>query len=476
MAQVGNTSIQDIQSSLIGLPPGFQICLGWNPETNTDIGWLNLKPGVERDFRHFQLRDFNCNQQNVNEVTLEMKKVIEEGVLSEFENPANARKVEGDFEKIGDSVERDTMEKLDIVTTKKDNIKFATEDKKVFEVTPRYFSSSSSLVKCSYCYRKVKDLAMHEVKCPSKHSKGTNRVKCPQCNLQLLRAGFPTHLKNHTLARIACPHCNRVILQKTFDLHQLKCLSKNRSDAIKKAVEGLGISAVDVTDEKEMANIEEPLPNGKLSAVDDNYDEIILPCDEVDKVVCRLKFKMMDEGKLLKKIIKSLSLNSVNNAMKKFSSFVGKNVDDLEFLSQDCVLDGEELAGAIDRGVITVRLRCSDDLQIDQLEMSSDLITAVDLDEIRRDLLNKSAGFSPRYPSAMCPNQQENQDQDMPRLPSVVTVKISPSEDISVDETEKFETNCDFEPNCADSETEQYFETNSDLGLNAEHVVDFSKF
>eukprot|EP00092_Neocalanus_flemingeri_P035989 GFUD01039187.1.p1 GENE.GFUD01039187.1~~GFUD01039187.1.p1 ORF type:complete len:472 (-),score=122.09 GFUD01039187.1:117-1532(-) len=471
MAQVGHTLIQDIKSFLIGLPPGNQICVGWNPETNTDIGWLNLKPGVKRDFRHFQLRDFNCNQQNVDEEILEMKRVIDEGDIGEFENPTKARKIEDDYEKSGDTVERDAIGKWDIVTTKKDNIKFATEDKKVFEVTPRYVSSSSSLVKCSYCYRKVKDLAMHEVKCPSKHSKGTNRVKCPQCNLQLLRAGFPTHLKNHTLARIACPHCNRVILQKTFDLHQLKCLSKNRSDAIKKAVEGLGISAVDVTDEKEMANIEEPLPNGKLlSAVDDNYDEIMLPCDEVGKVVCRLKFNMIDRGKLFKKIIKSLSLNSVNNAMKKFSSFVGKNFDDLEFMSQDCVLDGEELAGAIDRGVVTVRLKSSDDLEIDQLKISSELITAADLDENRRHFLNKSASFIPSSPSPiMYPNQQGNQDQGMPRLAFIATPKINPGDD-----TEKFETNSDLEPNF--DETEENFETNSDFGQNTEHIVDFSTF
>eukprot|EP00092_Neocalanus_flemingeri_P103821 GFUD01132882.1.p1 GENE.GFUD01132882.1~~GFUD01132882.1.p1 ORF type:complete len:454 (+),score=112.58 GFUD01132882.1:51-1412(+) len=453
MAQVGHTLIQDIKTFLIGLPPDNQICVGWNPETNTDIGWLNLKPGVKRDFRHFQLRDFNCNQQNVDEEILEMKRVINEGDVGEFENPTKARKIEDDYEKSGDTVERDAIGKWVIVTTKKDNIKIATEDKKVFEVTPRYVSSSSSLVKCSYCYRKVKDLAMHEVKCPSKHSKGTNRVKCPQCNLHLLRAGFPTHLKNHTLARIACPHCNRVILQKTFDLHQLKCLSKNRSDAIKKAVEGLGISisAADVTDEKEMANIEEPLPNGKLlSAVDDNYDEIVLPCDEVGNVVCRLKFNMIDRGKLFKKIIKSLSLNSVNNAMKKFSSFVGKNFDDLEFMSQDCVLDGEELAGAIDRGVITVRLKSSDDLEIDKWKISSELITTADLDANRRHFLNKSASF-------------------IPRLAFIATPKIHPG-----DYMEKFETNSDLEPNFY--ETKENFETNSDFGQNTEHIVDFSTF
>ena len=51
--------LKDLEASLIGLPQDYQMFVGWDPNNNTDVGWLNLEQGVKLDFNHFQLREFS---------------------------------------------------------------------------------------------------------------------------------------------------------------------------------------------------------------------------------------------------------------------------------------------------------------------------------------------------------------------------------------------------------------------------------
>ena len=68
MDQGKSLLMKDLELSVTGFPSGYNVSVGWNPISNTDVGWLTLKKGVSIDFKHLQLRDFNLNQlENISE-------------------------------------------------------------------------------------------------------------------------------------------------------------------------------------------------------------------------------------------------------------------------------------------------------------------------------------------------------------------------------------------------------------------------
>ena len=52
---------EDLEASIVHLPPDYRIMIGWDPQLNLDVGWITMKRGVEFDFASFQLRDYNLN-------------------------------------------------------------------------------------------------------------------------------------------------------------------------------------------------------------------------------------------------------------------------------------------------------------------------------------------------------------------------------------------------------------------------------
>ena len=357
--------LKDLELSSIGLPPVYEILVGWNPVENTDEGWFNLKQGVKRDFSHFQLRDFNFNEKIV---ALESD---DKGYSSKSEcaTPASEGPSNPKCEKVGDS---------SLIQCRKLN----------------------SSIQCSYCYRKVKDIVDHELKCRSKNSKGTERVKCPQCNKQILKNGFSTHFNNtHKLAK------------KSFSTNSSLVVNDVESREIPPE-DGLG---------REVAGLGDSVQEGSVASVE--FDFAMVPSDEVEKFSCRLEFTMMLEGRVFKKTIKSLSIYPVKRAMKKFSKRVDKNLDDLEFVSEGRELDGQEFAGSIERGLITVNLRSSDYRAGQEMEESvkfSDLRKSIVYDQNRR-----SAKFSSRSSDleSWCRDQEVN--QVVSRLGSAASVTSS---------------------------------------------------
>ena len=196
----------------------------------------------------------------------------------------------------------------------------------------------------------------------------------------------------------------------------------------------------------EVAEFDNSVKDTKGVVVDDT--PVVSTYDTVDNVFCRMKFEMRIGERVIKKTIKTLMQKPVQKAIKKFTKHVDKDFDDLKFKSNDCDLSGEELAGSIARGLIKVSLISSDDHKVDDLEVSKDLITAADFEEIRRDWFNRSARFSP-----------SSSDQDICYLNEEVNQdSIIISESATVDDTE------------------YNMETDIDLESNTEHVVDFSKF
>ena len=52
---------EDLEASIVGLPPDYRVMVGWDPQLNRDVGWITMKRGVEFDFASFQIRDYNLN-------------------------------------------------------------------------------------------------------------------------------------------------------------------------------------------------------------------------------------------------------------------------------------------------------------------------------------------------------------------------------------------------------------------------------
>ena len=390
---VRDSLIEDLKSSLIGTSEDYKIYIGWNPENNTDYGWLNLRKGVYKDISYFQLRDFNYNQQ-MQDATLygDTKEAAEITEKSE-DDPKSGL---GDF-----------------CNVETGSVEIKVTDKK-FDM----LGNSRSLVKCSFCNKSVKNLQLHLMKCNHKKSTNYDRVKCPKCNYKVSRKCLSSHLWRHnqSIKKIVCPHCYREIIDKNYDLHLVKCPAKNRNGPSFECLvcaktyskgglhshfkrvhptysqkrfettigeseefsskEVAAIKWTEIVKPKKMTG--EKKVRVEVRAAVDESD--MLPCVKLDKVLCRLKFKLLVNGVVSKKIIKSLSHKPVGIAMKKFAIHFGKNVKDLDFYSNDCVLDGEELAGSIEKGCITARLLETDDQVMGEVE-SDILNAAADLGE-----------------------------------------------------------------------------------------------
>ena len=52
---------EDLEASIVCLPPDYRVMVGWDPQLNRDVGWITMKRGVEFDFASFQIRDYNLN-------------------------------------------------------------------------------------------------------------------------------------------------------------------------------------------------------------------------------------------------------------------------------------------------------------------------------------------------------------------------------------------------------------------------------
>ena len=120
--------------------------------------------------------------------------------------------------------------------------------------------------------------------------------------------------------------------------------------------------------------------------------------------------------------------------MKKFTNYIGHNIEGLEFRSNKIVLGGKELAGSIDKGLIKVSFQSFHD-------QAKGLISAADV-EIRRNWL--------RTPSPA----QDSEDVvlDFPVTYSVESVGFSEG--------------------ATDAEESMEIEREADT----EHVVEFTRF
>ena len=453
---VCDSLIEDLKSSLIGTSEDYKIYIGWNPENNTDYGWLNLRKGVNKDISYFQLRDFNYNQQ--------MQDATQYGDTKETAKIT---------EKSEDDCKRGLRDSCYVETGSVEN---KVTDKK-FDT----FGNSRSLVKCSFCYKMVKNLKLHFVKC--KKNTNSDRVKCPKCSSKVLRKCLSTHLWRHrqSIQKSVCPHCYREVIDKKYDLHLEKCLSKNRNGpSFECSVCGKtfskgglnshfkrvhsnsysekGFKSIDQGEKfgtQEVAeNCTEIVKDGWMDDEKEVSVEVIaamnesgvlpVPCVKLDNVLCRLKFKLLVNGVVSRKIIKSLSHKPVGKAMNKFAKCVGKNVKDLDFYSNDCVLDGEELAGSIEQGFVTARLLGTDDQVMGEDECDG-LNAAADAGEKPGwSISHESLGCSPVV-NKLVPNRQVDLiDLELARLlpaSSSICPDVSvPVPDLPADD--KYEDGC----------------------------------
>eukprot|EP00092_Neocalanus_flemingeri_P020653 GFUD01022378.1.p1 GENE.GFUD01022378.1~~GFUD01022378.1.p1 ORF type:complete len:297 (-),score=83.43 GFUD01022378.1:18-908(-) len=174
---------------------------------------------------------------------------------------------------------------------------------------------------------------------------------------------------------------------------------------------------------------------GEIGLMEENKTGLCSHVEATDKVVqakCRLKFKMVVDGVMTVKIIKCENIKPVITAMVKFSKHAEKKLEDLEFLSNSCVLDGEELAGSIEQGLLTVRLRRSEE-HVDEVEMFENVTAAAELDECNNKWLNSSERItsSPAC-SSFVTNQEVNQDLDcVASVSSVSNVNDEDFDDLS---------------------------------------------
>jgi len=392
---------KDLEASLERVSEDYQVFVGWDPENNQDVGWLSLEEGVKVDFNNFQLRDFRVRKSS--EVKVEIKVLSEESDVK--------------HEKLGTSSLENTDSQV-------------TADGSVLKQSAVKFRSghrNGQFSQCSHCYRFVKHLGLHEMKCKSKHAKGVDRVECPVCSFRVLKKGLTTHLKIHTRPRNVCPHCNG-ITKESLEQHKEKCLAAkgsfqtsvckvcNKVIARRFFLEHIRQCHLNQNQGLEVdSGASEHCHDDKLNRsryiVDDLasaevFSEVVFSpaCDDTQHARCRLKFKLMVKGKFVKKIVKSLSSNPVGKAMKKFAIHVGRTVEELEFRSKDYVLDGEELAGSIDRGSITVSLKVLDDKK----DVNVDISAAACFDEISKDWL-KNIIVSPNQEK--CQDKPANQDE-----------------------------------------------------------------
>jgi hypothetical protein len=176
----------------------------------------------------------------------------------------------------------------------------------------------------------------------------------------------------------------------------------------------------------------------------------------------RLRFEMEVAGRVNKKTIKPLMSHSVQKSMKKFTKLFDLNFVDLEFKSNDIVLSGEELAGSIDKGLIKVSLISSDDTEEDDLEVSKDLPSASNFEELRMDYYKEIKSDWLKTPTLFCHSTPAQSDTWS--NPQEVNEDFPVLDSVSVG----------FSEGATDAEDD--IERDGEAVVNAEQVVEFSMF
>ena len=404
---------EDLEASIVGLPPEYRVMVGWDPQLNQDVGWITMKRGVDFDFASLQIRDYNLNiRGSVSEVASQ----------ESFSNSTDTK-----FSLMYDDKEalknNNTMEESmgDQVSELPLHIPSACNNFAII---------NKDLVTCSYCNRKVTNLSSHKKKCQVKNAKNQKRVECPYCDFKPTSAGISAHIRSHFRTKRTCPFCNKVVLEDKYESHFKKCsrcsvcgkVFKNKLLLLKhremahsgmrgqsKMLDEQGdMKGLFTVDEEKNSNIvdvsgisdkvrcEERAPTlkGKIEysigindqtsffniasvdskvyedgskevessfnsqsdcSADIKRDECIL-----EEVECRLHFEFQSGKIIIKKNIKILMSEPVEKAMKKFCTykkfvrFSGSKQKDLEFKSNGTLLSGDEYAGSIEDGVIKV--------------------------------------------------------------------------------------------------------------------------
>jgi len=492
---------QDLEASVTGLPSTYDVFVGWNPNSNSDVGWLTLKKGVTRDFKHLQLRDFNLNNlENINELS-EKEKVTDS---SEGYSPAACLmdKISRDREdsKLMSVLnlkvqEEDVPSSVEKITSHDKTFVEKSEVMKSEKVSPRVrMGKGIAATACVYCNRNVKDKERHEAKCPSKNAKNTERVKCSICGYRILRRGLSTHMKTHSYVtknqEMICPVCKKsfgsmLSLSKHTQLLHPN-LPYHNEPIVKKYSESADVEQNRSVEKKNGIILSETVDSGigqKVSSEDLLRGELsehdftvksekfvgdvqLQPAwDEDEQASCRIKFEMEVAGVVNKKTIKTLMSERVEKSMRKFTKHVGHKFDDLEFKSHDIILSGEELAGSIDKGLIKVSLISFDDKEGYDLEVLNDLTPASNFEDLRKDYFEEMrCGWFKTPPlfhhstpaqSDTWSNSQEI-NEDFPMLDSVSAVSVGFSEGAT--------------------DTEDNMDIDGEVVGNTEHVVDFSMF
>jgi len=367
----------DLEASIVGLPPDYRVMVGWDPQLNQDVGWITVKRGVDFHFDSLQVRDFNLNFRGLG---------VDDGASQEY--PSNSPSTD-----IKPTVMND---KKDVLKNSEKPYEKCQEDQicKLPLYGPKTCLPPSSnvykdLVTCSYCKRKVAYLPVHEKKCPVKNAKNQKRVDCPLCDFK--PTSISSHLRSHFRPKRTCPFCKIVISEKKFDNHLQKCKCNKMDDdqdaltgndeKINSSVNMSGVSCENKSGDL-VGNDNENLDTN-ITSVDinsngyfDDDDESremasILKCtsevsagykkdrNNSEESQCRLNFEFLGD-ETIKKSIKISMFEPIEKAMKRFCSYkkcvrlFGSKLDDLEFKSNDTLLTGEEYAGSIEDGLIKV--------------------------------------------------------------------------------------------------------------------------
>ena len=199
MDQDQSLLIKDLEMSVTGLPAGYNVSVGWNPNRNTDVGWLVLKKEVSIDFKHLQLRDYNLNTlEKVSEQCGE-RDVIGDiweslGFSDSISRTKSVEKHKSQTEviKLSSLNGHPTVIKASVSTLDRKITSSAFEDEIVNSpeqnISENVLPSVGSVhTTCTYCNRSVMNIDNHDVKCQSKNAKNTERVKCPLCNYHVLK-------------------------------------------------------------------------------------------------------------------------------------------------------------------------------------------------------------------------------------------------------------------------------------------------
>ena len=403
---------EDLEASIVCLPPDYQVMVGWDPQLNRDVGWITLKRGVEFDFASFQISDYNLNIRGSGSEVVGLKSSTNStdtklSLMHDFKEALRSK----DFTMEGSTGQLPLQRPgacNDWATINKD------------------------LVTCSYCNRKVTHIPSHEKKCQVKNAKNQKRVECPYCDFKPTSAGISNHIRSHFRTKRTCPFCKNVVLEEKYESHLKKCsrcsvcgkLYKNKFLLLKhREVAHSGMQGQSyMTDEQgdikctvtvdkeknsnivnvsgtsydDRSEVRAPALKGKIdyehstginnqtsfssTAIvgnkfyEDGHKEVesSFNCESessaeitrdeyfLKEAECRLQFEFRRDQTLIRKNIKTLMCEPVEKAMKKFCAYkkftrlFGSKLEDLEFMSNDTLLTGDEYAGSIEDGLIKV--------------------------------------------------------------------------------------------------------------------------